>query len=348
MPATRSLPEIPLPTASDALCLSTAHIPPRQHRRGNLRLAVGGNFASVDFGKSPGRIGGGGLRGVIKEFSPGSRRRLMVLLNSIDRSRVAKPFFVTLTWHETWPATSTGRQRQLDALLKRLERSFGRFATIWRVEWKQRLSGQHAGTWAPHMHLLVFIDPRELVGGFLPKKDLLYAAEMRLRNRVAFYWNEIVAPGDDEHLAVALHRKSVVTIETWRGASWYASKYMSKLESFDPGAEGIGRNWGTRNKELLNISMWSASVSIKDATTLRRIFRRYSGARYRNHRGDLQSASCFLGASTSLRLLRWLGYYADPPPERGSARSGASTQPRDAGWTPADTTLPAAREGVRT
>lgn len=310
-------------------------------------MAKGGNFASVNFGRSPGRIGGGGLRDVIREFSPGSRRRLMVLLNSIDRSRVEKPFFVTLTWHESWPETSEGRYAQLIALLKRLERVFGRFATIWRVEWQTRKSGVHEGQVAPHLHLLVFLDPYKITPYQSSRKSVLYAAEMRLRNRIAFSWNEIVAPGDDEHLEVALHHKSVVTIESWRGASWYAAKYMSKLEAFDPGSAGIGRNWGTRHKDLLAIQMVQASISIKDATLLRRIFRRYSGMRYRNHRGDLQSASCFLSYSTSLRLLRWLGYYADPPPERGSARSGASTQPRDAGWTPADTTLPAARGGVR-
>ncbi len=331
--------------------MSTAHIPPPVHRRGNLRVAEGGNYASVDFGRSPGRLGGGGLRDVVKEFTPASRRRLMVTLNSIDRSRVPKPFFVTLTWHESWPHTSEGRQRQLDALLKRLERVWGHFPSVWRVEWKERKTGLHKGQVAPHVHLLIFLDPEHVVGGYLPKKQLQHAAETRLRNRIAFSWNELVAAGDEDHLKVAVRRKTCTLVESWKGANAYASKYMSKLESFDPGSAGIGRNWGARRKDLLSIKLWRASITMRDAMTIRRIFRRFSGSRYRNHRGDLQSASCFLSCSTSTRLLRWLGYYADPPPDAGAGprlerSEAAAPRRRNAGSSPIDPTHLAAGEGV--
>jgi hypothetical protein len=89
---------------------------------------------------------------------------------------------------------------------------------------------------------------------------------------------------------------------------------------------------------------------MRDAMTIRRIFRRFSGSRYRNHRGDLQSASCFLSCSTSTRLLRWLGYYADSPPDAGARQrlersEAAAPRRRNAGSSPIDQTLLAAGGG---
>ncbi len=345
MPAASSLPESLLATPSDALRLSTAHISREKHQGPALRYAQGGNYASLSFGRRPGRVGGGGLRGEIIEFSAAARRRMLVTLNSIDRSRIEKPFFVTLTWHDCWPEHSADRTRQLDALIKRLEVVFGQFPFIWRVEWKPRLSGAREGEMAPHLHLLVFLPATTVVGGYLPRKQREYAAEMRLRNRVAFAWNEIVAAGDDAHLNVGLRRKSCELVKTWRGANAYAAKYMAKLESFVPGSAGIGRNWGIRRKGLLGIILVRASLTMREAITLRRVFRCFSGQRYRNHLGDLQSASCFLSCSTSLRLLRWLGYYADPPPDPRSAWSGAKPRRGTGGASPADTTLLAVEGG---
>lgn len=303
------------PARSEALCLSTAHIPRKPHDRHRLRVARGGYYAALSFGRAPGRVGGGGRRGHITEFSAASRRRLMVNLNSVDRSKIERPFFVTLTWHDSWPDTPAGRARQMDALLKRLEYEFGAFPAVWRVEFKTRLSGARAGEVAPHLHLLVFLPPEQILGG--PGRSREFArlqAESRLRRKIAIAWNEIAAAGDVEHLKVATHRKSCVMVESWRGVNSYAAKYMAKLEKFDPGSAGIGRAWGIRRRGLLGIMYETAILTKAEAFMVRRLFRRYSGTRYRNHRGDLQSASCFVSYSTMLRLLAWLGHLRDGMP----------------------------------
>lgn len=136
---------MPIPEAGGGL--STPHKAPSP----SMTAAVGGSFAELSAGLTVTPVVGGGVRGKILTFSKESRRRLMRLLNSVNRDEVALPYFVTLTYHNTWPSSRAGRKKHLDAFQKRMERAYGKFAAVWRLEFQKR--------GAPHYHLLIFLHP---------------------------------------------------------------------------------------------------------------------------------------------------------------------------------------------
>lgn len=209
----------------------------------------------------------------------------MRLLNSINRDKADLPFFVTLTYHHSWPKDRHGRKRHLDAFRKRLERHYGAFPAVWRLEFQKR--------GAPHYHLLMWL-PVPCVAHRLGP----------LRDRIASYWNEVVDPGNLDHLNAGT---SLEIPRSWRGVNSYAAKYMGKLEQLQEGASSVGRFWGVWRRGMLPITYTTHSLTMRQALRVRRIFRNFSKVRYRSHRGDLQSVSCFVGYHTTNRLLAWLG-----------------------------------------
>jgi hypothetical protein len=232
------------------------------------------------------------------------------LVNSLDYSLAYRPFFVTLTYHERWPAEYAERQAHLDALIKRLERLYGEFATIWRVEFKRRKSGEHEGEIAPHFHLLVFVDPYAVVGYSDHRKAQRRAAELRMRNNVAWSWNEIVDPGNSKHLETST---SVEDPRTWNGVKKYMAEYLAKPEKLTGDQIG-GRMWGVRRRNLLPISYETTTITYAEAVKLRRAYRKFSKMRYRSHRGELHAVTCFVRHSTTNRLLSWLGIIGTEAP----------------------------------
>ncbi len=301
----------PLPDRSaslpDAPGLSKAHNAPRSPNpadRPHLTSAVGASWSKLAFGRGPGRRGGGGLRGEITEFSKASRRRLMQLLNSINRDEALLPYFVTLTYHHSWPEDRHGRKAQMDAFRKRLERAIGPFAAVWRLEFQRR--------GAPHYHLLIFLPP-DALGGDRGQDDHQgrYEVLTKLRNRIAFMWHEVAGYGSSEHFAAGT---SVERVKSWRGVNSYAAKYMGKLETLQEGAPSVGRFWGVWRRELLPISYRTESLTHGQALRVRRIFRRLSKIRPRSHRGELYGVSCFVKASSTNRLLAWLGIIGTEAP----------------------------------
>ncbi len=234
----------------------------------------------MSFGRRPGRAGGGGLRGEITEFSKASRRRLMKLLNSIDRDRASLPYFVTLTYHNAWPKDRHGRKRHLDAFRKRLERVYGQFPAVWRLEFQKR--------GAPHYHLLMWLSEPDL---------------WRLRNRISWLWHEVVDPNDMQLLDAGTR---VEIPRSWRGVNSYAAKYMGKLEQLQEGAASVGRFWGTWRREMLPISWVTCPLTLSLGMRLRRTLRKFSGQRSTHH---LHRMGVFVGSGTVVRLLEFYGYY---------------------------------------
>lgn len=336
MPDLRSVPDEPCHSTrkppADALGLSTAHIAPplfdlreeglerlasclrqaaakrafregegsRQaaHRPPSLTSARGGAYSDLSPGGAPGRAVGGGKRAEITEFSKASRRRLMRLLNSVDRDRAALPYFVTLTYHRNWPKDRGGRKRHLDAFRKRLERKLGRFPAVWRLEFQKR--------GAPHYHLLLFLEPGQVAREFgQGRRELRREALSRLRCAVSWLWHEVAEPDSPEHFVAGTQ---VQEVRSWRGVNAYAAKYMAKLEKLDPSAAPIGRFWGLWRRDLLPISHQLTTISEEHYYRLRRVFRRYSGMKLRNTR-EHRRVSCFLGHAAANRLLAYYGYY---------------------------------------
>lgn len=292
MPDTCSLPEDPCqPTRkppADALGLSSAHIC-------TLTTYRGGSYAHLSPGKGRSHRGGGGPRGEITEFSRASRRRLLRKLNSIDRDNAPLPFFVTLTYHETWPEDARGWKNQLRTLRERLLRRYGKFSAFWRLEFQKR--------GAPHFHLLLFLDPYEVVPYVGPPKVQRRAAELRLRNNISWAWNEIVDPSNQIHLDAGTR---VETPRSWKGVNAYAAKYMGKLETLAVGVQSPGRFWGVWYSDLLPIVPVSTGIALRDFFKVRRVLRRYGRMRS-DHR--LRALGCFVSYGTTSRLLAAYGYY---------------------------------------
>lgn len=232
------------------------------------------------------------------EFTPASRRRLMRKINSINREEAGLPFFITLTYHDHWPETSVGRKRHMDALQKRMERVYGPFSAIWRLEFQKR--------GAPHYHLLAFVAPEQIVpylGQGLRRHRR--AAELRLRNNVSWMWNEIVDPSDTQHLAAGT---AVEEIRSWNGVTSYAAKYMGKLETLQKGLESPGRFWGVWRKKMLPISYEHTQITLPHFFQMRRVMKRYGRLKIRNTR-EHRRVSCFMSHENTKRLLEFYGYY---------------------------------------
>jgi hypothetical protein len=215
------------------------------------------------------------------------------LLNSIDRVKALVPILITLTYHEVWSEDPAVWKHQLEAFRKRLERRYGKFSAIWRLEYQRR--------GAPHFHLMCFFWTHQGRPGLLPF----------LRDDVGPLWWEVTGRTSEAHLQAGTRCELP---RSWKGANVYLSKYMTKLEKLVPGAKPPGRFWGVWRKDLLPILYETFVVSFSTAIRARRAMRNYSGMKAR--RFDLGKYSCFLSYSATLKLLRWLAGPAPPRPGR--------------------------------
>jgi len=98
-------------------------------------------------------------RGEIIEFTPAARRRMMQMMAKVERAAI--PFFVTLTYPDDFPLYREDYKGHLEAFCDRLERRWPGMAVIWKLEFKERKSGENAGKLAPHYHLFVYGVPWE-------------------------------------------------------------------------------------------------------------------------------------------------------------------------------------------
>ena len=190
------------------------------------------------------------MRGKIKTFSRASRRRLLNLVNSINRERAPLPTLVTLTYPSTWPKSPRAWKEQLDNFHSRLVRRYGKVPAVWRLEYQRR--------GAPHFHLLVFAE--------LETDDLILFA--------SWNWYEVVGSGDERHLAAGTRCERV---RSWRGVLSYAAKYLGEPERLRLNQEAPGRFWGVWYKGLLPIEMVETAISMEDAYRVRRHQARYAG-----------------------------------------------------------------------
>ena len=190
------------------------------------------------------------MRGKIRTFSRASRRRLLNLVNSINRERAPLPTLETLTYPSTWPESSRVWKEQLDNFRSRLVRRYGKGPAVWRLEYQRR--------GAPHFHLLVFAE--------LETDDLILFA--------SWNWYEVVGSGDERHLAAGTRCERV---RVWRGVVSYAAKYLGETERLRLDQEPPGRFWGVWYKDLLPIEMVETEISLEDAYRVRRHQARYAG-----------------------------------------------------------------------
>lgn len=168
-------------------------------------------------------------RGIIRAFSPASRRRLMRFMARL-KVRKIRATFITLTFSNE--VNNVEAKRAFKQFSMRLRRAFPTASVVWRLERQKR--------GAIHFHLLCFNLP------FWPQAELQKT------------WEDCT--NED---------KSIVDIRLVHGARSvmaYVSKYIAKVSedaektSLDDGSyqhkaldDVSGRYWGYINKELLPV-----------------------------------------------------------------------------------------------
>jgi len=243
------------------------------------------------------------LRGEIDHFSNASRRRMIDLLAKVDFTCV--PFWVDLTYPDRFPEDSELWKPHLEAFLNRIKRRWPESCAIWKLEFKERLSGVNKGKLAPHFHLLVFGVPwsfpfrseraknYRLV--FTTGYDLETGEEQEevitqvlafgvhvtdksakqddFRHWVTRSWYDVVHSQDVRHFKAGT---SITHLKTRQGGFRYASKkYVAKPEEVKLLNIKPGRFWGVFNRKHLPLGQRQTYRLTKEqAIQLRRLVRR--------------------------------------------------------------------------
>jgi hypothetical protein len=287
-------------SAAEIVSYDTKPTIERSNQEAYISSTVGGSLSQVSFEapETRNRIGTThtrGVRGKIKGFSRVSRRNLLRRLSSINR-RAFRAFngrviSVGLTYPTQYPEDPKVCKKHLEALLKRLKREYGDFASIWRMGIQKR------GAW--HFHLLLFVPPSTGSTG-----STFIGTLEEIRHFIASSWYEVCGEISEGHL---LYGTRVEEIRTWRKATSYAEKYLAKEEQFPKDVE-TRRIWGVRHKEFLPIQWETVKVTLKDAFKIRRIYRKLAG---RKGSGSLRRMTIFVRYENVVKLLNFLGYQVE-------------------------------------
>ena len=174
------------------LGLSKAHISART-RQGTITCYRKASFLEVRLRSDAVRgKGKSAPRGEIREFTPAARRRMMEMMAKVERAAV--PFFVTLTYPDDFPLYREDYKGHLEAFCDRLERRWPGMAVIWKLEFKERKSGENVGKIAPHYHLFVYAVPWEFPGKVEHEK--FYKLEVTREPGGMAHWIESGQAGD--------------------------------------------------------------------------------------------------------------------------------------------------------
>jgi hypothetical protein len=271
-----------------------------------------------------------GERGDITAFSAGSRHRLLVKLNSIDRERMpaGNVAFVTVTYHLDWAGGFQRWKRDLDKLVKWHERHYGPVPLVWKLEYQQR--------GAPHFHLLILWPDG-------PPEDM-----PAYNQTCGTAWAKIVAGRgavpDDDHCK---HGYFSEVARSWGGVGSYVSKYMSKdtvcaTDGLTGEVMPPGRWWGVRRwkpeggvpgvpvtlhtEEITGaqfVAMRRVVQKLAERREVERLKRARRGEKWREVRSaqgklkfarlsrrgaDVRSLTSFLTDSESIRLMAWAAH----------------------------------------
>ncbi len=204
-----------------------------------VELALGGSLVIAKpvrpFSGSPGPGQFGGLRGEVMGFSSASRRRLMRTIASVERKE--RPAFVTLTYPDLFAEDMDRWKRDMDTFGKRFRRKMPEAGFLWRIEFKERKTGENAGKFAPHFHLLVYRAKFSELRMFVPRA-----------------WHGVVGSGNGDHLAAGTRVERIYSLG---GVMRYVGKYLAKEDDFPP--EWTGRVWGIIGREEIP---WAVRIII--------------------------------------------------------------------------------------
>lgn len=178
--------------------------------------------------------GGGGLRDTVQGFSRASRKRLIEFMAKVRNTE--SMMFLTMTYDDAaWIAKTDDHQRDIEAFRKRFERQFPTWKALWRVELKERKSGDLIGQVVPHFHMLIWTDK-------IRSENSMDALSNSFLGWGAIAWQEITNSHDDNHLQYGFH---CTPVRNRKHAYKYVSKYIAKedMDNYE-----IGRRWGRIGK----------------------------------------------------------------------------------------------------
>lgn len=205
---------------------------------------------------------GGGLRGVVKGFSRGSKRRLMSIIASVKR-KAKLPVFVTLTYPKSFPEPKQSK-KHLKEFIRRILRTFPMAGIIWKLEPQKR--------GAPHYHLLVW-----------------GSSEKNLRAWVPTAWHDIAGGGDPLHLlwheGKLKNKHCVNAVYSFKGVWAYASKYLGKtFEVAGWDSKAVGRFWAVVNPDNIPFGeVVTLELSRGEAVGIMRYQKRFAKLKSRSY-----------------------------------------------------------------
>ena len=188
------------------------------------------------------RFGGAG-RGQVTEFSRRSQRRMMDKMQQLEKP--TRLLFVTLTYTDQSldPETiSRSYHRDLDCINKRLQHEYPGTGHIWRIEYKNRLSGCYEGHTVPHFHLVL--------NGCLA--DLAV-----LRKQVRTWWNAII---HDNTTNAPVPRIEISPARSQRHALYYISKYVGKVSEQNNIADEHQHNYSEGHRHWGIVGNWDTPI----------------------------------------------------------------------------------------
>lgn len=269
--------------SAPAVGLVSTHISARAYARVGL---VPGGVQVRRWSLSPVPMPVGAARGRVAGFSSASRSRLIRKLMLLDwseliggkHSEFVDASFVTLTYPDVFPGAWQRWKRDLKAFCQRLQRKYTDIALIWKLEEKERLSGQNKGEIAPHFHCLVVFPHSVELSAF--------------RSWLAQAWYEVCDTGDLKHLSAGTGADRVYGTVSKLMA--YLSKYLAK--EFETEAE-TGRCWG----EIGELPYGEEYVvNVDYAEFLRRVRRWGSGSSFLRSRSVFCSGFVVFGSLAGL------------------------------------------------
>lgn len=220
---------------------SKERVRPRLHYPGddgrNVTIAISARVVKVSYHAHPKRTPATG-RGFVFGLSRASRLRLLTLLARILWDTCKPISLLTLTYADALsPRSAIGLQLDRQRMWRRMEKTWGEMAGIWRVEYMQRKTGANVGVWYPHLHVVIVRAP------FMPQAE------------IERYWTNIVGI------------KSRVDIRIVPGgAAEYIAKYAAKVEcenssslvngAYPNKADFRGRKWGVFRRRMIPIDGW--------------------------------------------------------------------------------------------
>lgn len=175
-------------------------------------------------------------RNPVTVFTEQSRMRLFRYLNRLDWTNITHSVFITVTYPDDVPCLRyKDRNTHRTRFWRYLENYYGcKVPSVWRCEWKPRLSGTFAGKIRPHLHMIAF--------------GVRNLSNVRLRH----LWSKSLMHKGYCNVDAAL-------VVGNQGALKYLAKYVSKEMSLGictylDSEIQIGRHWGVMRRSLLPLA----------------------------------------------------------------------------------------------